>query len=263
MTQEYAKYLLNKTREDYNRIADEFSRTRMFVWKELNYLANFVEDGDRVLDIGCGNGRLVEIFKDKKIEYVGIDNSEKLIGLAKEYQSYDRLGIEPYQVAEGQAFEKIKSVQFLIGDALNLPFEDNSFDKVFSVAVLHHIPSNILRLRFLSEARRVLRSGGLAVLTVWGLWGRLATWKFLFKHLLSKPLGKSKLDFGDLFIPWQKKLDRYFHAFTKAELRRLVEKAGFKIKEIGVLKREESENRNIYLIAEKPIYGSETSIDLE
>ncbi|PIX02803.1 SAM-dependent methyltransferase, partial [bacterium (Candidatus Gribaldobacteria) CG_4_8_14_3_um_filter_42_11] len=41
-----------------------------------------VKDGDKVLDVGCGNGRLVKAFENKKISYLGVDNSEKLIKLA-------------------------------------------------------------------------------------------------------------------------------------------------------------------------------------
>jgi len=251
MTQEYAKYLLNKTREDYNRIADEFSRTRAYAWEELKRLAGFINDGDRVLDIGCGNGRMIQIFKEKKIDYVGIDNSERLIELAKEHQSFDRLGVEPFHFAPGQCFDKLKSAKFLVADALNLPFEDNFFDSAFSVAVLHHIPSEGMRLKFLSEAGRVLRPKGLLILTVWELWSRSATWKSLLKTALLKIIEKSKLDLGDLFVPWQREIDRYVHAFTKRELKQIVEKAGFVVKQIGILKKEKSESRNIYLVAEK------------
>lgn len=251
MNKEYAKYLLNKTREDYNRIAEEFSRTRKFVWEELKYLSKFVNDGDKVLDIGCGNGRLIEIFKDFKIDYVGIDNSEKLIELAKEHQSFDWLGVEPFHFAPGQCFDKLKSAEFLVADALDLPFEDTSFDKAFSIAVLHHIPSVELRLKFLSEAKRVLKPGGLLILTVWGLWWRPVVWWNVIRFLFLKIFRKTKLDFKDIFVPWQKTLGRYIHCFTKSELKQLVEKAGFKVIEVGTLPKKESKNYNIYLVAEK------------
>ena len=83
MEREYAKYILNKTKEDYSLIADDFSRTRSFAWDELKLLVQHITPGDKVLDLGCGNGRLLQIFEDQDIEYIGIDNSEKLIKIAK------------------------------------------------------------------------------------------------------------------------------------------------------------------------------------
>ena len=147
----YAKKISEDTRRNYNLIADDFSRTRRNLWPELSFLKEYVENGDKILDLGCGNGRLAELFKDKEIEYIGIDNSEKLIELAK----------------NRYAAEKIR---FIATDGVNLPFPENYFDKIFSIAVLHHIPSRELRLKFLSEARRVLKKDGIAVFTVWNLW---------------------------------------------------------------------------------------------
>jgi len=39
----------------------------------------YIEPGQKVLDLGCGNGRLLNALKDKKIDYIGVDNSEKLL----------------------------------------------------------------------------------------------------------------------------------------------------------------------------------------
>lgn len=238
MKREYAKYILNKTKEDYSLIADDFSRTRSFAWDELKLLVQYITPDDKVLDLGCGNGRLLQIFEDQDIEYIGIDNSEKLIKIAK---------------------EKYPQKNFQVADALNLPFPDNCFDKIYSVAVLHHIPSIEFRFQFLNEAKRILRPGGLLVLTVWNLWQRKTAWKLLIKTTILKLLRKSQLDFRDIFYPWKNSgqeiiAQRYFHLFTQKELKKLFKKAGFKIKEIGILekKRKEKKWTNIYLIAEKP-----------
>ena len=147
MKREYAQFLLEKTADDYNLIASDFSRTREFVWPEIAFLfEKFLKRGDVVLDLGCGNGRWVETFKKQEVEYFGLDNSEKLIQIAK---------------------ARYPDVNFIKADALNLPFPDNHFDKVYSVAVFHQIPSEEFRLRFLEEAKRVLKPNGLFILTVW------------------------------------------------------------------------------------------------
>jgi len=233
MKREYAEYLLKKTKNDYNLIAEDFSRTRERIWPEMRFLFDdYLFPGDKILDIGCGNGRFLELFKEKGVNYFGIDSSEKLIEIARK--------LDP-------------KANFQVADALNLPFPNNFFDKVYSIAVLHHIPSEEFRLQFLKEARRVLKQEGLFILTVWNWWNlRDIEGIFLiFKFGILKLFKKSKLDFKDVFEPWAKKADLYYHCFTKNELKNLIKKADFKLKEIGILERPKSKESNIYLTAEK------------
>lgn len=228
MDKKYAEYLLRKTKQDYNLIAEDFSSKRRKMWAEFDFLKNYVSAGEKLLDIGCGNGRLIELFQDKDIEYFGLDNSENLIRIAK---------------------KKYPEYTFQVADALNLPFPDNYFDKVYSIAVLHHIPSKGLRMQFLKEAKRVLKANGFLVLTVW----KLNNFKVIYRRIkftILKLLGLSKLDFGDILEPWGKQTSRYYHCFTGKELKQLVQKTGFKIKEIKSLKRS-ARHRNLFLIAQK------------
>ncbi|MFH1820611.1 MAG: class I SAM-dependent methyltransferase [Candidatus Nealsonbacteria bacterium] len=229
MKKEYAQYLLNKTRQDYNSIAKDFSSTRRFVWRGFEPLYNYASTRDKVLDLGCGNGRLLQIFRDIDIDYTGVDSSEELLNIAQK--------IYP-------------NAKFKVGDALHLPFSTNYFDKVYSIAVLHHIPSEELRLEFLEGVKRVLRPGGLIILTVWDLW-RGRGWRLNLKYGLLKVLGLSKLDFKDIFVPWGKNHQRYIHCFTKKELICLTKKAGFTIKETGILKVPDSKQNNVFIVARK------------
>jgi len=229
MEKEYAEYLLKKTKEDYNLIAEDFSRTRWNIWSEFSIFRNFVREGDKILDVGCGNGRLLELLKDEKINYTGVDLSEKLIEIAQ---------------------KRYPQNNFLVADNLNLPFSDNNFDKVFSIAVLHTIPSQNLRKKAIFEIKRVLKEGGLLITTVWDIW-RKDSLPLLLRYSFLKLIGKSKLDFGDAFVPWSGKTERFYHFFTKKELQSLVEIAGFNIIKKGVVKNETGKRSNIYLIAEK------------
>ena len=232
MKQAYAQYLIDKTRSDYNLIGEHFSNTRKFVWRDSVYLKKFCSQGDKVLDLGCGNGRLLELLADLKIDYRGIDSSETLIDLAvKDYP------------------EK----SFSLADVLNLPLAENSFDKVFSIAVLHHIPSDELRLRFFSECQRVLKPKGLLILSVWNLKQKRFR-KYSRKFFLRKICGLSKLDFNDIFYPWKNQqgkilVQRYLHKFSIAELIRLAEKSGLEIEESGFLPGK----RNLYLAVRKSL----------
>ena len=230
MDKEYAEYLLKKTKEDYDLIADDFSSTRQKIWPEMQFLLDkYSSSRERILDLGCGNGRYFEYFSGKNVNYFGVDNSEKLIKIAK---------------------SKYPQGNFQAADAFNLAFPDNFFDKIFSIAVLHHIPSEELRLQFLKEAKRILKPGGNLILTVWNF-RELKEFLLLFKSIIFKILCFSKLDFGDFLEPWGKKTERYYHYFFKKELINLIKKSGFKIKEIGCTRNERGNRRNTFLIAEK------------
>jgi len=113
--------LLALVRRNYEAIAVDFDNTRKkHLWPELIKLAGLVKDGDKVLDVGCGNGQLIEAFKEKKIDYLGVDSSERLIAAAKRNQ---KLGI--------------KNQEFLMGNILEL---DKISEKDFDYVVVSGYP---------------------------------------------------------------------------------------------------------------------------
>ena len=131
--------------------------------------------------------------------------------------------------------QKYPKTSFRTEDGLSLSFPDNFFDKVYSIAVLHQIPSLEFRLHFLQQIKRVLKPGGLLVLTVWKF-HQPREWYLLLKYTLLKIIGKSKLDWKDIFQPWGEKVNRFYHSFSSKELDNLVKKAGFEIKALDIAK---------------------------
>lgn len=91
---------------------------------------------DRVLDIGCGNGRSIFFKRSSCAQLVGIDAGEHF------------------------APEAAATVDLSRGDIRRLPFASASFDKAYALDVLEHLSEDGVRA-VLAEARRVLRPGGL------------------------------------------------------------------------------------------------------
>jgi len=242
---EDAYFLIEKTKKDYDFIFQEFDRTRKRIWPEFQYFKDFFVDGQKILDFGCGNGRFYFLIQDKNISYYGVDISEKLLFLAKE------------NVKNGQFF--------LISKELDLPFSNNFFDIIVCLATFHHIPSFTLRMKLLKEFYRVLKPNGLLILSVWDFYhgkNKKYLFKFFFDWLKNKIQNKifkkkPSLDWKDFFVPWKNQkgevvINRYFHAFTLKELKNLIQKANFKIKESKILSHNEKRNfYNLVVISQK------------
>jgi ubiquinone/menaquinone biosynthesis C-methylase UbiE len=105
--------------------------------------AGRLADGQRLLDVGCGFGGTIQQINGS---YSGME----LTGL----------NIDPRQLAAADAQitpAHGNTLRWVEADACELPFEDNSFDRILAVECIFHFPS---RQKFLSEAARVLKPGG-------------------------------------------------------------------------------------------------------
>jgi cyclopropane fatty-acyl-phospholipid synthase-like methyltransferase len=104
--------------------------------------------GQRLLDVGCGNGRpAVLAAQQTGASVVGINLSTAQIADANKLASEEGVS---------------DKVTFAIADAMELPYPDGSFDAVWAVESLSHMPDRVAALR---EMLRVLRPGGRLVLT--------------------------------------------------------------------------------------------------
>jgi spore maturation protein CgeB/ubiquinone/menaquinone biosynthesis C-methylase UbiE len=125
------------------------SETQMKARERIHWICRQAR-GKRILDIGCSQGIVCLLLAREGFNCVGID--------------YEKTAIE-YALEELKKEEDIvrKRVEFKIGDAVHLSFEDDSFDTVILGEILEHLnhPEKVLK-----EAKRVLKDGGMAIITV-------------------------------------------------------------------------------------------------
>jgi len=229
MDKEYAQYLQERNKESYNKIADDFSKTRLMKRRELEQFNRFVKKGDFLLDIGCGNGQLMDTLEEKEISYIGIDSSPRLIKIAQ---------------------QRYPDSRFVAGDIFKVVFPSETFDGVFAISLLHHIPSLPLQLSLLKEAARVLRPSGFLFLSVWQVslpFSRFKNPSFLYQRLVKKPsLGKR-----DFIHQWDGQANLYYHAFTQRELKKLIRETNLRVVDSGRMANTSGSRKNLYLVAQK------------
>lgn len=131
---------------DFGRLAATYDRLRPADanWREVYRLVVERADlrGRRVLDVGCGTGRLAAALAQDGSRVWGVDASPEMVEVAKA--------------------KRIRGAEFRVGHADSLPFRDGWFERAVFWLSIHLLE----RPRALGEARRMLASGGrVAVVT--------------------------------------------------------------------------------------------------
>ena len=100
---------------------------------------------DKMLDFGCAVGRMTRGFSNTFRSCTGLDVSPKMVALAEKYNA-DR-----------------PNCAFVTSESPRLPFDDGTFDFVFTTLVLQHLPTQQMILDFIAEFFRVAKVGGAVV----------------------------------------------------------------------------------------------------
>lgn len=138
--------LSNNSKRFNNWQLEDFLKTgdseASLIWEKINSLDLKIQT-DKMLDFGCGVGRLARSWLKRFNNYTGCDISPLMIKKAKEINS--------------------KEAQFIVtGKDLSI-FNNNYFDFIYSGIVLQHMPSKKLIYNYLLDFNRILKSGGLLV----------------------------------------------------------------------------------------------------
>jgi tRNA (uracil-5-)-methyltransferase TRM9 len=195
--------------ETYDAIAEDFDITRYRPWPETVGFAKLFEEGDLVLDLGCGNGRDTRHFDSLGMEVLGLDISRGQLNVVR--RRADALPI------------------LVQGDVCALPIRDNVADGAILAATLHHLPDPESRNDALRETFRCIKPGGLALV---GVWAR-EQHKFEVNFRDAKESLSEDWEPGDMLLDWRLPNDsvfkRYYHMFSEEEFDNLLASSDFKV----------------------------------
>jgi ubiquinone/menaquinone biosynthesis C-methylase UbiE len=117
---------------------------------ESEMLARYAPPPARVIDLGCGGGRVGIALKQSGYQVSGLDLVRDMIGIARELYAENQIALRLMQA-----------------DIRSIPCADDRYDvALIFIAALQHIPARPNRRKVLGEVARILRSGGVLILAL-------------------------------------------------------------------------------------------------
>jgi len=230
MEKETAERLLALNRAFYATFARPFAASRLVSDPALVCILPYIPQRARVLDVGCGNGRLAALLDRERpgATYLGVDAVPELVELACAQVDQLTTITAEFRVADvtrpgwGGA---------LAGASPSTPLGTH-FDCAVALAILHHIPGFDLRAGVLREIAGLLRPDGSLILSTWQFLGS-ARMRRKIVDWAEVGIAEEALEPGDYLLDWKRGGYglRYCHLVDEAEVERLAAGSGFRVRE--------------------------------
>ncbi len=128
-------------KEQYSIIASDFSKTRYKKWNCVNNFLSNINKTDKILELGCGNGKNIYDIKDQSI---GVDICPEFCKICRD-----------------------KGITVIESNVLDVDFSEESFDYILCIAVIHHIKEEDDKIKLLNIINNILKTNGKALITGW------------------------------------------------------------------------------------------------
>lgn len=215
-----AARLIEINRDFYSRFGDSFSATRRRIQPGVRRVMQMLHGDESILDLGCGNGEFARelAIRGHHGPYLGVDFSLPLLRDA-ELQT------------EGFSARFMEADLSELGSNRTL-MESGKWDLVTAFAVLHHIPSEKLRLGILHTVRGLMAENGRFIHSNWQFLNSEKL-KARIKPWAAASIQEADVDPGDYLLDWRSGGEglRYVHHFDEAELSALAKAAGFQVQD--------------------------------
>jgi SAM-dependent methyltransferase len=181
--------------EFYSKHNESFDKSRKDnFWKGFENVKKYLKNDQKILDLGCGNGRFLEFLRQNqtKFDYLGVDNSSDFITKnTQNYQNYEFIEMD------------------IVSDLGQII---NKYDLVTLFGVTHHIPSYEYRMEWFHKLGEILNIDGVLVLSFW-------EFNFAKADKDFKP-NFYQIEKNDYFLGWKGDFSshRYCHYFDQEEI---------------------------------------------
>ena len=200
-----------KIQEMFNNIADKYDFLNGVLsfaldanWRKIAIRLSDIKKDHKVLDLACGTGDMIaEIHKQHPNAFIyGADFSVNMLHISQ---------------------KKLNNVPFTAADAHNLPFKDNSFDRLTMAFGFRNVTD---KARGLAELYRVIKSGGkVCILELTKPENKVTSffYRLYFMHILPLIGGIFSSRKAYKYLP-----DSVYHFPKRKEYRQMIENAGFR-----------------------------------
>jgi SAM-dependent methyltransferase len=223
-----ARRLRELNRDFYDRFAGSFSESRTILSPGIRRALIRLAGSPSLLDLGCGDGRVGRALLEGRIgggiaRYVGLDFSAGLLERGRERLLPAHSPPPSFQLLQAD----LTARGWWKREGLEPPFS-----AALCLAVLHHLPGEEARGRFLRQVRPLLVPDAPLVLSVWQFL-HLARLRRKVVPWAEAGFSPGEMDSGDLLVDWRRGGTglRYVHHFSPGELERLCRAAGWDIHE--------------------------------